>query len=62
MNNKTISIVLIVLGVIAILFFLSTDLLGLGGHVGIGWKQMVGMAFGVTLIATGWWLSRRSPK
>jgi hypothetical protein len=53
MSERTRGLVLIVVGVLLALIGLAADVLGLGGHPGIGWKQILGMLIGVGVVVIG---------
>ncbi len=53
MSKKTRGLVLIAAGVLLALVALAADPLGLGGHPGIGWKQILGMVAGAGLAVMG---------
>ncbi len=59
MSSKTISVVLIVLGIIILIGSLAADPFGLGKVAGFGWKQIAGAVVGIILGLVGYWLSRR---
>jgi len=53
MSAKTRSIVLILIGCVLVALSLLADVLGVGAHAGIGWKQIVGTAIGVVVVVIG---------
>ncbi len=53
MSNKTIGVVLLVVGVLLFLISATADSLGIGGSPGIGWKQGAGIVVGVVAAAIG---------
>ena len=55
MSNRTRGLVLLAAGVLLALIALGADVLGLGGHPGIGWKQIVGVVLGAGIAAVGFW-------
>ena len=57
MSNKTIGIVLIILGVVLMIVSLAADVIGIGNGTGIGWKQMLGAVVGVLVAVGGGWLA-----
>lgn len=59
MSNRTRGLVLLAAGVVLILIALGADALGLGGHPGIGWKQLLGMVVGAGVAAAGLRVLRR---
>jgi len=58
-NNKTIGTVLLVAGVILLIVSLGADVIGLGGDVRFGVRQILGTVVGIILIAAGFVYSRR---
>ena len=58
-NNKTIGTVLLVVGVIVLIVSLGADVIGLGGGVRFGSRQILGSVVGLILIAAGFVYSRR---
>ena len=52
-NKKTQGITLLVAGVILLIVSLTTDMLGIGNHVGFGLYQTIGMIAGVIVAAIG---------
>ncbi len=61
MTNKTIGIIVIILGVLLAAVSLLADVLGLGGDPNaIGWKQLLGAGLGVLVVIIGvWFLGRK---
>ena len=53
MANKTRGLALITAGVLLALVSLAADALGLGGHPGIGWKQILGIVAGIGVAVMG---------
>jgi hypothetical protein len=53
MEKKTLGLILIVVGIVVLLLSLFADLIGIGGYPGIGYKQVVGIIFGVVIIVIG---------
>ena len=53
MSKKTVAVVLVVVGVLLFLVSAAADPLGIGGHPGIGMKQVAGIVVGVVLAAIG---------
>jgi len=53
MSAKVRSIVLILIGVALVVLSLFADVLGVGAHAGLGWKQMAGAALGVVVAIVG---------
>jgi hypothetical protein len=51
--NKPMAIVLLVVGVLAFLVFLSADATGIGEGTGVGWKQITGSVIGLVVAAAG---------
>jgi hypothetical protein len=58
-NKKTISIVLMAVGVILLIGSLAIDTIGLGGFTGFGYKQIIGTVVGVILAIVGFVLYSR---
>ena len=61
MSNKTIGIVLIILGVGMMIVSLAADVIGIGNGTGIGWKQILGAVVGVLVAVGGGWLAWSKP-
>ena len=59
MSNRTRGFVLIAAGAILGLVALAADPLGLGGHPGIGWKQILGTLAGIAAAVVGFFDLRR---
>ncbi|MFQ5350960.1 MAG: hypothetical protein ACE5EG_11000 [Thermoanaerobaculia bacterium] len=59
MSNKTRGLVLLAAGLLLALVALFTDELGLGGHPGVGRKQLLGALVGFGVAAVGLWVMRR---
>lgn len=59
MNQKTLGVVLLVVGVLLVLVSAAADTLGIGGAPGFGWKQITGVVAGVVTAALG--VSRLRP-
>ncbi len=53
MSGKGIGTIALVLGVLLFLVSAAADSVGIGGHPGMGWKQVLGLAGGVALAAFG---------
>jgi hypothetical protein len=64
MANKSIGIVIIILGVIVAIVAIFADFIGIGNKSGFGWQQIVGTAVGVIAVIIGVWFAQRkaSPK
>jgi len=59
MSNRTIGILIIVVGVLLVVASLAADLIGIGSGGGLGWKQLLGAGVGVLVVAAGvWWMGR----
>ena len=57
MNNKTIGIGLLIIGVIMMIVSISADLTGLGQDpLNFGWKQILGAMAGLVVINVGVWV------
>jgi predicted phage tail protein len=61
MNNKTIGIIVIILGALLAAVSLLADVLGLGSDLNaVGWKQFLGAGLGVLVMIVGvWFLGRK---
>jgi hypothetical protein len=59
MNTKTISIILLVLGLLLATISLFADSIGLGEGSGMGYRQIAGLVVGLGLALTGALLLRR---
>ena len=53
MDDYTSSIAVIALGALLLLASLTADMTGLGGHIGFGPKQAIGVVIGVIVLAMG---------
>lgn len=53
MNSNPVNLALIVVGILAIVFFAGADVIGVGGAPGFGWKQISGTVIGVLLLGAG---------
>jgi len=54
MSKKSISIILIIAGIILFIISLIADLIGIGGDLtAFGWKQITGVAVGLLLFLIG---------
>ncbi len=53
MSNRTRGLVLIAAGALLVLVAVSADAIGLGGHPGFGWKQILGTVVGVAVAVVG---------
>lgn len=62
MNQKTLGVGLLVVGVILFLVSAAADTLGIGGAPGFGWKQITGVIIGVVLAAVGMTRLRPAPR
>jgi hypothetical protein len=61
MSQKTIGVILIVVGVVLLVVSLAADQLGIGAGGGIGGKQLAGAAVGIIVAVAGGWLVWRKP-
>jgi nitrate reductase gamma subunit len=59
MNTKTISIILLVLGLLLATISLFADSIGLGEGSGMGYRQIAGLVAGIILVIAGALLYRR---
>lgn len=60
MSKRTMGIILIILGVIAVVISLTADVTGVGNLQGdFGWKQQLGTATGIIAAIIGVWLVSR---
>ena len=60
MSRRTWGLAGVVLGIVVLAVSLLADRIGIGAMPGIlGWKQMVGAAVGVVLLASGVLMARR---
>lgn len=59
MDQKRWGLVLLVVGIVLVLVSAGADMVGLGGAVGFGYKQIVGAVVGVIAAAAGFALYRR---
>ena len=60
MNNKTSSMVVIVLGALLLLASLLADVIGIGDDAGFGRQQMMGTIAGVLVLAVGVYLHTKN--
>lgn len=58
MSRKTISLILIIGGVILTLLSLTADLIGIGSYPGINWAQLTGAVVGLAALIFGYRLGR----
>ena len=58
-NNKTIGIVLLVVGVLLLIGSVAADAIGIGGAAGFGYKQIIGAVVGVIVAVVGFVLYSR---
>ena len=58
-NNKTIGMVLLVVGVIVLIGSLGADVIGLGGDARFGIRQILGTVIGLILTVAGFVYYRR---
>ena len=52
-NKKTMGIALLAVGAIMLIVSLAADVIGIGGAVGFGYKQIVGSIAGVIVVVIG---------
>jgi len=64
MNNKTLGIIVIIVGVLLAAVSLLADVLGLGGDPNaVGWKQLLGAGVGLLVVVIGiWYMGRKAEK
>ncbi len=62
MKSRGVAVALLVVGVLLFLIALTADQLGIGGHPGLGWKQIIGAVVGVVVAAVGMFLLRAAGK
>ena len=60
MNNKTIGVALIVIGVVLLIGSLAGDMIGIGNFAGFGRYQIVGIILGVVVAGAGFVMRARS--
>ena len=60
MQKKTLSFLLIVVGIIFLLLSLFGDLIGIGAYPGLGYKQIIGIIISVIIIIIGFIFYRKS--
>ena len=53
MNNRTIGIVLLAVGVVLLIVSLAADLIGIGGAAGFGYRQIIGSITGAIVAIVG---------
>ena len=58
-NQKTIGIVLLVVGAVLLIGSLAADAIGIGGVAGFGYKQIIGAVIGVIAAVVGYVLYSR---
>jgi hypothetical protein len=58
-NQKTIGIVLLVVGAVLLIGSLAADAIGIGGAAGFGYKQIIGAVIGVIAAIVGYVLYSR---
>ena len=61
MSKKSMSIVLIIVGIILVAVSLAADTIGIGSGGGIGWKQQLEAAVGLVAALGGVWLKLSKP-
>ncbi len=59
MQRKTLGSLLIGIGIIVLLVSLFADVIGIGGHPGLGYKQIIGIVIGIGIAILGWFIPRR---
>ncbi|HPC83302.1 MAG TPA: hypothetical protein P5234_07965 [Thermoanaerobaculaceae bacterium] len=53
MNQKTLGVGLLVVGILLFVASAAADTIGIGGAPGFGWKQITGVIVGIVLAALG---------
>lgn len=61
MSKRTLGLVLIVVGAVAVVVSLAADALGIGSYPGINGTQLLGLAIGVIVALVGIWLGLSKP-
>jgi len=56
-SKKTVGIVLLVVGIVVLLLSLGADVIGLGGWLGFGPRQIVGTVVGAIVTVVGLFLT-----
>ncbi len=60
MSPRTRGLVLLAIGVLLVVVGLAADAIGLGGHPGIGKRQVLALVVGILLLLAGVWGLRKS--
>jgi hypothetical protein len=61
MNNRTIGVALIVIGVVLLIASLAADVIGIGGRAGFGRYQIAGIVVGFLATGVGLYMRARNP-
>jgi membrane protease YdiL (CAAX protease family) len=59
MSQKTLGLILVVVGIILLVVGLFADSLGIGSVAGFGWKQIAAVVAGAVVALAGIWLTLR---
>ena len=62
LSRKTISLVVIIGGVVLMVLSLGADLIFIGSYPGFNWAQLTGVAVGLAALVYGYWLGRAKVK
>ena len=62
MSQKTVSMILVIAGILLAGMSLLADTLGIGIEIGFGWKQLAGLIVGLAAVLVGLWMLLRKEK
>ena len=62
MSQKTVSMMLVIAGILLAGMSLLADTLGIGIEIGFGWKQLAGLIVGLAAVLVGLWMLLRKEK